>query len=78
MGANIKVEGRMAVIEGVSNLTGAPTKAIDLRAGAALVIAGLVAKGKTEVNDVCYIDRGYEDLEVKLRALGADIKRYRI
>lgn len=77
MGANIKVEGRIAVIEGVKNLTGAPTKAIDLRAGAALVIAGLIAKGKTEVNNVCYIDRGYENLEVKLRALGADIKRYR-
>ncbi|HHY24719.1 MAG TPA: UDP-N-acetylglucosamine 1-carboxyvinyltransferase, partial [Clostridiaceae bacterium] len=77
MGANIKVEGRMAVIEGVPGLTGAPTNAMDLRAGAALVIAGLVAKGKTEIRNVCYIDRGYENLEVKLRALGADIKRYR-
>lgn len=75
MGANIKVEGRMAVIEGVKNLTGAPTKAMDLRGGASLVIAGLIAKGKTEINSVYYIDRGYEDLEVKLKSLGADIER---
>ena len=75
MGAAIKVEGRMAVIEGVRKLTGAPTKAIDLRAGAALVLAALLAKGKSEINNICYIDRGYENLEMKLKALGADIKR---
>jgi len=75
MGATIKVEGRMAVIEGVKNLTGAPTKAIDLRAGAALVIAALLAKGKSEINNISYIDRGYENLEAKLKALGANIRR---
>jgi UDP-N-acetylglucosamine 1-carboxyvinyltransferase len=75
MGAKIKVEGRMAVIEGGSKLTGAPIKATDLRAGAAIVVAGLVAEGKTEVYDIKYIDRGYENFEEKLRSLGADIKR---
>ncbi|HOJ11860.1 MAG TPA: UDP-N-acetylglucosamine 1-carboxyvinyltransferase [Clostridiales bacterium] len=75
MGAAIKVEGRVAVIEGVKNLTGAPTKAIDLRAGAALVIASLLAKGKSEISNINYIDRGYENLEFKLKALGANIKR---
>jgi UDP-N-acetylglucosamine 1-carboxyvinyltransferase len=75
MGALMKVEGRMAVIEGAVNLTGAPTKATDLRAGAALVIAGLIAKGRTEVHNVYYIDRGYEDMEIKLKKLGAEIKR---
>lgn len=75
MGAQIRVEGRLAVIEGVKKLTGAPIKATDLRAGAAMVIAGLVAKGTTEVYNIHYIDRGYEDIEEKLRELGADIKR---
>ncbi len=75
MGANIRVEGRMAVIEGIKNLTGAPTKAMDLRAGAALVIAGIIARGVTEIYNIFYIDRGYEDMEIKLQALGADIKR---
>ncbi|HEX3028815.1 MAG TPA: UDP-N-acetylglucosamine 1-carboxyvinyltransferase [Clostridia bacterium] len=75
MGAKIKVEGRMAVIEGGSKLTGAPIKATDLRAGAAIVVAGLVAEGKTEVYDIKYIDRGYENFEEKLRSLGADIER---
>lgn len=75
MGAVMKVEGRMAVIEGAVNLTGAPAKATDLRAGAALVIAGLIAKGRTEVHNVYYIDRGYEDMEIKLKSLGAEIKR---
>jgi UDP-N-acetylglucosamine 1-carboxyvinyltransferase len=75
MGARIKVEGRIAVIEGGSRLTGAPIKATDLRAGAAMVIAGLAAEGTTEVYDIKYIDRGYEDFEQKLRSLGADIKR---
>jgi UDP-N-acetylglucosamine 1-carboxyvinyltransferase len=75
MGAKIKVEGRMAVVEGVTKLSGAPIKATDLRAGAAMVIAGLVAEGRTEVHDIQYIDRGYENFEEKLRNLGADIYR---
>ncbi|MCX7924091.1 MAG: UDP-N-acetylglucosamine 1-carboxyvinyltransferase [Clostridia bacterium] len=75
MGAHIKVEGRMAVIEGTPQLSGAPVRATDLRAGAAMVIAGLVAQGTTEIYDVKYIDRGYEDLEAKLKGLGADITR---
>mgnify|MGYP000970539731 CR=1 FL=1 len=75
MGAHIRVEGRIAVIEGPTRLTGAPINATDLRAGAALVIAGLTAKGTTEVHNINYIDRGYENFEEKLRALGADIKR---
>lgn len=75
MGANIRVEGRMAVIEGGSKLTGAPIKATDLRAGAACVIAGLIAEGETEVSNVHYIDRGYENMVEKLQQLGADIKR---
>jgi len=75
MGANIKVEGRIALIEGVKSLSGAPIKATDLRAGAAMVIAGLIAEGKTEINNIKYIDRGYEDFERKLRGLGADITR---
>lgn len=77
MGASIRVEGRMALIEGVKMLTGAPTKAIDLRAGAALVIAALVGKGTSEVSNIGFIDRGYEELEVKLAKLGADIRRFK-
>jgi UDP-N-acetylglucosamine 1-carboxyvinyltransferase len=75
MGAKIKVDGNAAFIEGPCHLTGAPVKAIDLRAGAAAVIAGLAADGTTEVSNVKYIDRGYEDFVVKLQNLGADIKR---
>lgn len=75
MGANIKVEGRIAVIEGCTKLTGAPVKAKDLRACAALVLAGLAAEGVTEVQNPSYIDRGYEDFEKKLLSLGADITR---
>lgn len=75
MGALIKVEGRIAVIEGVGKLSGAPVKAMDLRAGAAMVIAGLVAEGETEVYNINYVDRGYENLESKLQSLGAKIKR---
>lgn len=75
MGAKIKVEGRIAVIEGVSRLTGAPISATDLRAGAAVAIAALAAEGRTEIHNVKYIDRGYEDFEEKLRKLGADIER---
>lgn len=75
MGAHIKVEGRCAVIEGARDLTGAKVIASDLRAGAALVLAGLRAKGTTEVYDIYHIDRGYENLDGKLRSLGADISR---
>lgn len=75
MGARIKVEGRIAVIEGVKKLSGAPVKAIDLRAGAAVVIAALTAEGMSEVHNTQYIDRGYEFFEDKLGKLGADIVR---
>ncbi|NLW03381.1 MAG: UDP-N-acetylglucosamine 1-carboxyvinyltransferase [Clostridiaceae bacterium] len=75
MGAKARVEGRMAVIEGGSKLTGAPVKALDLRAGAACVLAGCVAEGVTEVSNVSYIDRGYERMVEKLNSLGADIRR---
>lgn len=74
MGANIKVESNTAIIEGVSHLTGAEITAPDLRAGAALVIAGLVAEGFTQIDEIRYIQRGYEDFEGKLRAIGADIE----
>jgi UDP-N-acetylglucosamine 1-carboxyvinyltransferase len=75
MGAKIKVEGRLAVIEGSTRLTGAPIRALDLRAGAAMAIAGLIAHGETVVSNVQYIDRGYEKFDEKLRLLGADIVR---
>jgi UDP-N-acetylglucosamine 1-carboxyvinyltransferase len=74
MGANIKVDGHHAVIKGVKKLSGAPVKAFDLRAGAAMVLAGLVAEGTTEVSDVFHILRGYENFEQKLAGIGADIK----
>ncbi|MBE6879378.1 MAG: UDP-N-acetylglucosamine 1-carboxyvinyltransferase [Ruminococcaceae bacterium] len=73
MGADITVDSRVAVVKGVENLTGAPVKACDLRAGAALIIAGLAAKGVTEIEDIYHIERGYENMEIKLRNLGADI-----
>ncbi|SHJ21552.1 UDP-N-acetylglucosamine 1-carboxyvinyltransferase [Thermoclostridium caenicola] len=75
MGAKVRVEGRMAVIEGGHKLTGAPIKALDLRAGAACVLAGCIADGVTEISNVHYIDRGYERMAEKLTSLGADIKR---
>lgn len=75
MGAKIKVEGRIAVIEGIDRLSGATVSATDLRAGAALVVAGLMADGITEVENVQYIDRGYDSIEKKLLTLGAKIKR---
>ena len=78
MGANIKVEGRVAVINGVERLTGAKVSASDLRAGAALVIAGLVAEGETEIENVHYVDRGYDQLEEKLVNLGARVRRVSI
>ena len=74
MGTNIKVEGNTAMVIGVSKLRGAALKAPDLRAGAALVLAGLAAEGQTTVDDIKYIKRGYEDFEGKLASLGADIK----
>lgn len=77
MGADIQVDGKMAVITGVNELNSAPVKAVDLRAGAAMIIAGLMASGTTEVEDIVHIDRGYEKLADKLVALGADIKRVR-
>ena len=73
MGCRIQVSGRTAVIEGINKMTGAPVKASDLRASAALVIAGLCAVGSTEIEGVSYIERGYEDIVEKLRAIGADI-----
>ena len=75
MGANIKVEGNSAIIDGVKKFTGARVSAPDLRAGAALVIAGLAAEGITVVDDIVYIQRGYENFEDKLRSLGAEIER---
>ena len=75
MGADIQVDGKVAVISGVKSLEAAPVKAVDLRAGAAMIIAGLMANGVTEVSDISYIDRGYENIAEKLSALGADIKR---
>jgi UDP-N-acetylglucosamine 1-carboxyvinyltransferase len=75
MGANIKIEGRSAVVQGVNALQGTQVKATDLRAGAALILAGLVAEGKTEISDIYHIDRGYVNIEDKLCQLGAKIKR---
>ncbi|MBQ6633149.1 MAG: UDP-N-acetylglucosamine 1-carboxyvinyltransferase [Ruminococcus sp.] len=78
MGADISVDGKVAVIQGVEELKGAPVSATDLRAGAALVIAGLAAKGVTEIDNIHYIERGYEKIDEKLRGLGADIRRVHI
>ncbi|WP_434303526.1 UDP-N-acetylglucosamine 1-carboxyvinyltransferase [Clostridium botulinum] len=75
MGADVKIDGRSAVIEGVSKLTGTEVKATDLRAGAALILCALVAEGKTKITDVYHIDRGYVKIEEKLNKLGADIIR---
>lgn len=73
MGARIQVDGKVAVVEGVKQLNGAPLMACDLRAGAAMVVAGLAAKGTTEIGSIHYIERGYDDIVAKLRGLGADI-----
>lgn len=78
MGAQISVDGKLAVIEGIDHLDAAPVKATDLRAGAALVIAGLCAQGVTQIENIQQIERGYENIEVKLRNLGADIRRVHI
>ena len=75
MGAQITVDGKVAIVEGADRLKGAPVRALDLRAGAAMVIAGLVAEGTTQVEDVQYIERGYENIVEKLVELGADIYR---
>lgn len=75
MGANIKIDGRSAVIEGVDRLTGAEVRATDLRAGAALILCGLVAEGETQLTDVYHVDRGYVNIEKKFQDLGADIER---
>ena len=75
LGADIKAEGKVAVIEGVPRLSGAALVATDLRAGAALVLGGLAAEGVTTVSNLGYIDRGYESLETSLRSLGARIRR---
>ena len=75
LGADIKIDGHTAIIRGVSQLTGAPIMATDLRASASLVLAGLVAKGETIIDRIYHIDRGYENIEEKFRGLGAQIKR---
>ena len=78
MGANIITEGRSAVIEGPCKLTGCDVRATDLRAGAAMILAGLVAEGTTRIGDLFHIDRGYEDIVDKLKQLGADIERLEV
>jgi UDP-N-acetylglucosamine 1-carboxyvinyltransferase len=75
LGAEISVEGPSAIVKGGQPLSGAPVMASDLRASAALVIAGLVAKGATQVNRIYHLDRGYEKIDDKLRALGARVDR---
>ncbi|MBS4538318.1 UDP-N-acetylglucosamine 1-carboxyvinyltransferase [Clostridium sp. D2Q-11] len=75
MGADIKIDGRSAIVTGTNNLMGAPVKATDLRAGAALILTGLISDDITEVNQIHHIDRGYSDIEEKLTKLGAKIRR---
>ena len=75
MGAQVQVDGKVAVIEGVEKLRGCPVKACDLRAGAAMVIAGLAAEGTTVVSDIKYVERGYENITAKLRGIGADFSK---
>ncbi|MDD4942818.1 MAG: UDP-N-acetylglucosamine 1-carboxyvinyltransferase [Rhodoferax sp.] len=75
LGANIQIDGKVSVVEGVPNLSGATVMATDLRASASLVIAGLVAQGETRVDRIYHLDRGYDQMEAKLRGLGADIER---
>ena len=77
LGAHVRKEGPSAIVSGVANLSGAPVMASDLRASAALVLGGLVAEGVTQVHRVYHIDRGYERVEEKLQALGAEIERVR-
>ena len=75
MGANVEVDGKVAIIEGVEQLRGCPVKACDLRAGAAMVIAGLCAQGTTIISDIRYVERGYENITAKLRGMGADFSK---
>jgi UDP-N-acetylglucosamine 1-carboxyvinyltransferase len=75
LGAEIRLEGNTAIIKGVPRLTAAPVMATDLRASASLVIAGLVAEGRTEIDRIYHIDRGYESIEEKFSQLGAEIRR---
>ena len=75
LGANIRLDGNLAVINGVTSLSGAPVMATDIRASSALIIAALMAKGRTEIRRVYHIDRGYDAIEKKLRKLGARIRR---
>jgi UDP-N-acetylglucosamine 1-carboxyvinyltransferase len=77
MGADVRTEGHHAVIRGIERLSAAPVRALDIRAGAAMVVAALTAEGETEVSDVHHVDRGYEDFEAKLTALGAEVRRER-
>jgi len=75
LGADIRVDGHTAVVRGVERLQGAPVMATDLRASACLILAGLAAEGETLIDRVYHLDRGYENIEAKLSALGADIRR---
>ncbi len=75
MGGNIRLEGKRAIVKGVQSLSGATVMATDLRASVSLILAGLVAKGVTEILRVYHLDRGYEHIEQKLSGLGADIER---
>lgn len=75
LGAKITVNGKTAVFEGVESLTGCPVSACDLRAGAALIIAGIAASGETEISGIEFVDRGYEKIEEKFNSLGANITR---
>ncbi len=75
LGATVTVDGKIAVVEGAKNLTGAPVKATDLRGGAAVIIAGLMAKGSTEIEEITHIERGYEDIIEKLNGIGANIRK---
>ena len=75
LGANIQIDGKVSVVQGVKQLSGAIVMATDLRASASLVIAGLVAQGQTTVDRIYHLDRGYDQMEMKLRSLGADIER---
>jgi len=75
MGADIRIEGRSAIIRGLPQITGAPVMATDLRASASLVLAGVAAEGQTEVSRIYHLDRGYEKLDMKLKKLGARIER---
>jgi UDP-N-acetylglucosamine 1-carboxyvinyltransferase len=75
LGADIRIDGHTAVVRGVERLSGAPVMATDLRASASLVLAGLVAQGETTIDRIYHLDRGYENIEAKLSALGARIRR---